>query len=256
MSLKIELLINEQPDALMRAAAERFVDVAHQSITERGRFIVALAGGSTPRTLYELLASEEWRERVEWDKTLVVFGDERAVSPDDEQSNYRMARQSLLEKTGILSRNVYRMRGEDKDLEAAARDYEAQLREMGAPLDLALLGMGEDGHTASLFPHTSTLEEKVRWCVATDVAPLEPHVRRLTLTYPVFNAARHVFILATGAGKAQRVAAALQGERDVKTMPVQGIQPQNGQLTWMLDTAAAGLLDDSLKGPKQEDKSR
>jgi 6-phosphogluconolactonase len=168
--MNFSIIVEPNAEALVTAAAERFVAVAQSSVADRGRFIFALAGGSTPRALYETLAASPWRERVPWEKVHVFFGDERAVAPGDEYSNGRMARQALLDKIEIPAQNLHFMRGDAGDLDAAARDYEAELRALGAPLDLALLGMGEDGHTASLFPQTPALQENERWCVATAVA--------------------------------------------------------------------------------------
>ena len=242
-------LIFKNSDELVQAAAERLVEVAAHSINQRGQFSLALAGGSTPRALYQLLATEVWRSRIDWQKTHVYFGDERAVAPDSKYSNFKMAYEAFLGQINIPRENIHRMQGEAADLEAAARDYEAQLRELRAPLDVVLLGMGDDGHTASLFPETPALRENEEWCVATDVAPLEPHVRRLTLTYPVLNAARHTFILVTGKGKAARLEAVLQGPRVVEKMPVQGIQPEDGALIWMVDEEAARLLEAETNEP-------
>jgi len=239
-------IIYQNSNELVQAAAARVAQIAEQSIVARGVFSIALAGGSTPRALYQLLATDEWRGRIDWHKTHVFFGDERAVTPDSEYSNYRMARESLLSHVDIPPQNIHRMKGEAQDLDGAAHDYEMQLHELQAPLDLVLLGMGDDGHTASLFPGTPALRENERWCVATGVAPLEPHVCRLTLTYPVLNAARHVLFLVTGKGKAERVKAVLEGPRDVQKMPVQGIQPQAGELVWLLDDEAASLI--KIKG--------
>lgn len=236
-----EISIQPTPDDLVQAAARECVAVAQSNIADRNRCTIALAGGSTPRALYQLLAADGWRERIDWAKTHIFFGDERAVPPNDERSNYRMARLALLDHIPIPADHIHRMRADETDLEAAADDYNQQLRDLQAPLDLILLGMGNDGHTASLFPHTPVLQEQTRWCVATDIASHEPHVRRLTLTYPALNAARNIFILATGDGKAERLQAVLHGPRDPLSMPIQGLQPQ-GRLVWMLDAAAARLI--------------
>ncbi|MBV9867577.1 MAG: 6-phosphogluconolactonase [Abitibacteriaceae bacterium] len=237
-----DLIVKPTAEEVVQTAAELFVGVSHESIAARNRFSVALAGGSTPRALYQLLASAQWQGHIDWSKTHIFFGDERAVPPDDEQSNYRMARESLLAHIPIAPAHIHRLHGEEANLEAAAQDYERQLRELQAPLDLVLLGMGDDGHTSSLFPHTPALQEQERWCVATDVAPHEPHVRRLTLTYPVLNAAHNIFIIVTGASKAERLRDVLEGASHPLDTPIQGIQPQQGRLVWMLDAAAARLL--------------
>jgi 6-phosphogluconolactonase len=238
------LLIQTSAQALIETTAQRLIAAAQESIAARGTFSLALAGGSTPKALYQLLASEPWRDRIEWSKVHVFFGDERAVPPDDEYSNDRMACEALLNHVPIPRANVHRMRGECEDLDSAARDYEEQLREH-FPLDLVLLGMGDDGHTASLFPHSPALRENEKLCVATPVASLEPHVRRLTLTLPAINAAHQVWLLVTGSGKAARLQQVLAGmendARDAESTPIQGVAP-SGEYLWLLDEAAAHLL--------------
>ncbi len=231
-------IVEATPEKLVEVAAERLVESAAKSIRAHDRFLWALAGGSTPKALYQLLATESFAERIEWGKVLVILGDERAVAPDDENSNYRMARETLISKIDIPEQNIFRMNGEADDLHSAAKQYSQRLEALDAPLDVALLGMGDDGHTASLFPHSAALKETSQLCVATDVAPLDPHVRRLTLTYPVFNAAREVWILVTGAKKAERLNEVLNGPRDFDKLPVQRIAPHEGELIWMLDEAA------------------
>ena len=212
---------------------------ARQSIAARGRFCLALSGGSTPRALYELLASPEWVQRFEWGKCEIFFGDERAVAPDDALSNFKMASDALLNH--VVAR-VHRMEGERADLESAAHDYGNLLDATCDRLDVVLLGLGDDGHTASLFPHSPQLNEAENWVAATPIAPMEPRVRRLTLTFPAINAARRAWFLVSGAGKAARVAQVLNGPRDVQRLPSQGVAPQNGELTWCLDEGAAGGL--------------
>ena len=186
------------PDAshLAALAAEDIRGVAAAAIAQRGRFRVALAGGSTPRAIYPHLVSG-----IDWARCDVFFGDERAVPPDDPQSNYRMARETLLAPARVPDANVFRWRAESPDLDAAAREYEAALcaRPFPPRLDLALLGLGPDGHTASLFPGTAALAIEDRLAVPVDVPALA--ARRLTLTYPVFMEAREVFFLVTGRDK-------------------------------------------------------
>jgi 6-phosphogluconolactonase len=236
-----------KPDAteLINEAAWKLVEYAHQCIAERGQFTFALSGGSTPKALYELLANEPWRSQMPWKNVIVLFGDERAVPPDDPRSNYRMAAQALLSHVEIPPENIWRWRGEAKDLDEAAREYEMHLHELAGVIDLNLLGMGPDGHTASLFPHSPVLAEAERLCVATPEAPLEPHVRRLTLTYSAINASRQVWIFITGAEKAARLRQVLEGEREPHLLPVQGVHPRNGELVWMLDSAVASRLKES-----------
>ena len=225
--------------ATVRAMAERLVIVARESIEARGRFIFALSGGSTPQELFALLASAEFRERFDWSKIVIVWGDDRAVGPDDELSNYRMAKLALLDKVPIPAENVHRMRGEAPDLNAAAKEYGLLMQELGA-LDVALMGMGPDGHTASMFPHSPQLNETKHRCVATPVASHEPHVPRLTLTYPMFNASRHLWMLVCGASKAARTAQVLAGPIVPQELPSQGLRGSaNTDYVWWLDEAAA-----------------
>ncbi len=227
------LRVSENPVADLASQLEI---AAREAIKARGNFSLVLSGGSTPRALYELLATPDWKSRFEWEKCDIFFGDERAVAPDDALSNFKMASDALLSR---VAARVHRMEGERIDLESAARDYETKLRALGSPLDLILLGLGDDGHTASLFPYSPQLNEVEGWVTATPVAPMEPRVRRLTLSFPAINAARKVWFLASGAGKAERVAEVLDGPRDVQSLPSQGVAPRNGELVWFLDEEAA-----------------
>ncbi len=228
---------------VVRAFAERLVEVAREAILARGRFIFALSGGSTPKELFALLASDEFREQFDWSKIVIVWGDDRAVGPDDELSNYRMAKLALLDKVPVLPENVHRMRGEAEDLEEAAKEYGLLMQELGA-LDVALMGMGPDGHTASLFPHSPQLNETKHRCVATPIASHEPHVRRLTLTYRMFNDSRHLWMLVCGASKAQRTAQVLAGPIVPQELPVQGLRgSESNDYVWWMDEAAASALN-------------
>lgn len=238
MSTKI---IKETTEELIEFVAQEIVDLARKSIESRGIFTIALAGGSTPRALYSLLATEPWSNRIDWNCTHIFFGDERAVEPESELSGYQMAQSTLLTKVPIPAENIHRMEGERENLEEAAAAYQATL-EKYFPLDLILLGMGDDGHTASLFPHSPALAESTLLCTATPVATLEPYVRRLTLTFPAINAAKNVWLLVTGQGKAERLQQVFEGESELQSTPVTGVQPKNGELIWMLDSAAASLL--------------
>jgi 6-phosphogluconolactonase len=212
-----ELIVAAEVDALAWRAADRVRVLAGDAISARGRFRIALAGGSTPRALYARLAAAR---DLDWSRIDVFFGDERTVGPDDPQSNFRMARETLLAPAGVPPENVRRLRGEDPDLDAAARSYEAALRaDGGAPLDLALLGMGADGHTASLFPGTTALDEQTRLCVAVDVPSM--NTRRLTLTYPALLPARDVMFLVAGADKAQTLRDVLGPTLDARRWPTQ-----------------------------------
>ena len=230
------------PDAVEVAheAAERVIAAANRAADEGRTFSVAFAGGSTPKALYELLATESYKSRVDWARVEVFFGDERAVPPDHKDSNYRMAREALLSKVHIPGDNVYRMAGE-RDPNIAAREYGQMLKEKfgEAGLDLILLGMGDDGHTASLFPDTAALDEAKHRCVANFVPKL--NTWRLTLTAPFINRARDVMIIVSGAGKAARLREVLEGAADPRRLPVQLIRPAEGRLTWIVDAAAAGM---------------
>lgn len=239
-----KILVEASPQTLVEVTAQRVVVVARESIAAHGTFSIVLSGGSTPKALYQLLATEPFRSRIEWNKVHIFFGDERAVPPGDEYSNFRMACEALLDHVPIPSANIHRMRGESTDLESAAHDYAKELH-VHSPLDLVLLGMGDDGHTASLFPHSPALDEKFQLCVATPVASLEPHVRRLTLTFSAINAAQRVWLLATGASKSQRLQQVFCGienkSRNVASTPILGIAPC-GEYWWLLDEAAAHLV--------------
>lgn len=231
-----EILIAEDTAQLVEMLAARLVMTARQCIDERGSFSLALSGGSTPKALYQKLASPQWKSQIEWEKCDIVFGDDRAVAPDDALSNYRMARETLLD---FVPARVHRIETERPDLESAAADYETVLRDLGGRLDVVLLGLGDDGHTASLFPHSPQLDVRDKWVTATPVATLEPHVRRVTFTFDCINAARHAWFLATGAGKTARVYDVLRGSKNVAKLPAQGVNLQSGELVWFLDEAAA-----------------
>jgi 6-phosphogluconolactonase len=238
----LNLLVYETPEELEEAAARDFVAKAEAAVGECGRFAVVLAGGSTPTTTYEMLARHH-ADEVDWRRVHVFFGDERTVPPHHEDSNYRTARETLLAHVRLGS--VHRMRCELPPAEAAA-DYEEQLREFFGPseepprFDLILLGLGEDGHTASLFPETSALEVTDRWVVANPVLKLE--TTRLTLTVPVINAARAITFLVAGEDKAAALKEILEGDADPRAYPAKFVRPENGDLTWMVDREAASLL--------------
>ncbi len=231
-----EIIIAEDGAQLVEMLAARLVMTARQCIDERGSFSLALSGGSTPKALYQKLASPEWKDQIAWEKCDIVFGDDRAVAPDDVLSNYRMARETLLD---FVPARVHRIETERDNLEQAASDYENVLRGLGGRLDVVLLGLGDDGHTASLFPNSPQLEVKDKWVTATPVASLEPHVWRVTLTFDCINASRHAWFLATGAGKAARVYDVLHGSKNVSKWPAQGVKLASGELVWFLDEAAA-----------------
>jgi 6-phosphogluconolactonase len=225
---------------LVVAAAAHIRAAAAASIAARGRFRIALAGGSTPRALYPALV-----DAVDWTRAAIFFGDERAVGPTDPQSNYRMARETLLAPAGVPPENVFRWRAEDPDLDAAARDYEKALSaDATAPwLDLALLGLGPDGHTASLFPGTTALGEESRLAVAVDVPAQGAH--RLTLTYPALCGAREICFLVTGREKASVLAAVLS--RRAADLPASRIMRRPGSVTVFCDAAAASELSEDAR---------
>ncbi|HXH62841.1 MAG TPA: 6-phosphogluconolactonase [Gemmatimonadales bacterium] len=233
------------------AAARRFVLAAGEAIRSRGAFVVALSGGSTPRSLYARLAAEPIGSRVEWSRVQVLWGDERCVPPDDAASNYRMAREMLLDQVRVPEANVHRIRGED-DPPAAALAYEGVLRGVlgtpvgpprrtaGARIDLVLLGLGDDGHTASLFPGSDTAREETRWVVAAR-GTARP-MWRVTLTPVIINAAAEMLFLVIGGTKAEIVRRVLEGPQDPRVLPAQSIKPTNGRVHWVLDAAAAARL--------------
>jgi 6-phosphogluconolactonase len=242
--------------ALMEAAAERVAARAASAIAASGRFVVALAGGSTPKALYELLASPRHAGRIDWSRVHVFWGDERCVPPDDPASNYRMSREALLDRVAVLPPNVHRVHGEDPPTAAAAA-YEEELRGIfstragrpreapGACFDLVLLGMGDNGHTASLFPGLTAVQERERWVVAEYVA--EVSMWRVTLTPPVINAAADVVFLVSGAGKAAMLHRVLEGPREPVALPAQAIVPRGGGATWLVDGAAAADIRETRR---------
>jgi 6-phosphogluconolactonase len=230
--------------ALIPRAAERIIQIAQASVTASGRFCLALAGGSTPRPVYEHLAEPALAPRIPWAKTHVFWGDERAVPPDDPASNYRMAASALLERVPLSKTHVQRIRGEDP-AEQAALGYEQTLRAhfqepLRVSFDLALLGVGTDGHVASLFPGTAAVRESVRW-VLPNQSPVPPE-QRITLTPVVLNRSAHVLFLVSGPEKAEPVARILEGLVDIDLLPAQAIRPVHGTTHWLLDEAAAANL--------------
>ena len=242
MEFPPNVFVFDTPEQLALAAAERFIQFANLSAPDR--FRVVLAGGNTPRRVYELLATEPFVKRVDWSHVDLFFGDERCVPPDHPDSNYRMAFEALISKIAIPAGNVHRIIGEGNPVENA-KQYESQLRKLFGEspwprFDLILLGMGEDGHTASLFPGSDALKEESKWVVAT-THPSSGQ-ERITLTLPVLNHAAHILFLIAGAGKAERLAQAVRAEPSPDPLPVQLIHPVNGSLEWLVDRAAASYL--------------
>ena len=212
-------------------------------MSDRGIFRVGLAGGSTPRAMYERLTRSPYRVSVRWERVRFFWGDERCVPPDSERSNYRMARETLLEPLGIAARQVFRMKGEQEPARAA-RAYEKVLRRefRGRParLDLLFLGLGSDGHAASLFPGTAALAEGRRLVAANSVAKFSEW--RITLTYRAINAARRIVFLVSGAEKAAPQAKILEKRRGWQDLPAARVAPGRGTLVWLADKAAASNL--------------
>jgi 6-phosphogluconolactonase len=250
MARKLKIIYYVEPNAaaLASRAAQYFVEMAEESVEARGRVRIAISGGSTPKAAFQLLSDpgQPWRSRMPWDKLELFWVDERCVPPDDPQSNYRMTREALLDHAPLRAEQIHRMEGE-LDPEAAAARYESGLRNgfrlEGAELprfDLVQLGMGPDGHTASLFPHTQALTEMSLLTTANHVPQLDTW--RITLTWPVINHARSVFFLIGGADKADRLKEVFTGVRDVERLPSQLIWPASGILTLILDKAAASQL--------------
>jgi len=243
------LVVVDDAPALADAAAGAIVDAATDAVAARGRFTLALAGGATPRETYMRLAGPPFAESVPWDRTWAFFGDERCVPLDHAESNYGMASATLLAKVGIPAERVYRMRGEAEDPEAAATEYARTLASVfetkrgGLPrFDLVLLGLGLDGHIASLFPGSPAAKEIFRTVVAVHAAAARIP-QRLTLTFPVINAAARVIFLVSGAEKAKTLKAALS---DGGLSPAGRVRPVDGTLTWIVDRPAASLLSPEL----------
>jgi 6-phosphogluconolactonase len=236
------------PEAVSRAAAQDLVDLGRAAIAERGRFCVALSGGATPRRMYEILADAPRWAQLDWRHVEFFWGDERAVGPEHPESNYGTA-SALLGKLGVMPARIHRIRGELADAEAAATRYQEELARVfavedeGLPpiFDLILLGMGADGHTASLFPYTQALVERRRWVVGYTVPRLGK--ARITMTPPLLNRAAEIRLLVTGGDKAGVLREALEGPRDPERLPVQLVVPEAGRLVWLVDRAAAAQLN-------------
>ncbi|MBV8074029.1 MAG: 6-phosphogluconolactonase [Candidatus Eremiobacteraeota bacterium] len=238
---KLEVVADEAE--LARRAAECFAEAARDAIARRGLFNVTLAGGSTPKAAFDLLVAEPYRSKLDWSAIFFYFGDERCVGPDDPDSNFGMAREHLFGPLGIASEHVYRIRGEQPP-QRAADEYEATLRSTlgDSPVfDLVNLGMGPDGHTASLFPGTLGQIDSKRLVATTFVEKLNTH--RVTLTPRTINNARAILVAAGGEGKAASLAQVLAGPRNPDLYPSQMLNPENGTLTWLVDRAAAKGLE-------------
>ncbi len=249
-----EIRIVEGEAELSLQAAEMFAQRATEAMNRRGRFTVALSGGSTPRAIHRRLTEAPFRNRIDWDKVEFLWGDERAVAPDHEDSNYRMARETLLDRVPTPPKRIHRMPAEREDLDAAAREYQAEIASAcgvaadGDPpaIDLVLLGMGPDGHTASLFPHTEVLQPTGRWVVGNYVPKLNTH--RMTMTPTLINRAACVVFVVNGEDKAAPLAEVLEGPPDAERLPSQLIRPSPGELIWLVDRHAAAKLNQRAIG--------
>jgi 6-phosphogluconolactonase len=239
-------------DVMNDAVVNAILHKASAAIKHRDAFHLALAGGSTPKSIYELMAREPYHSNFPWDKMHFYFGDERCVPADHADSNYRMAKQALLSKVPVPEGNVHPIMVDLQDIPASARGYENELKkhlprnDSTAVLDLVLLGIGDDGHTASLFPGTPILKEAAKWVDAVYVEKFDAW--RISLTYPLINAAANVFVIAAGGGKSEVLKSVLvtdHSQSDAIHYPVQGIKPA-GELVWYLDEAAAALLPPAM----------
>lgn len=244
--MKFEVRIVEDAAALAREAASEFACVATESLRTKQLFTVVLSGGSTPKTLYSTLAGEPWRSQIPWNNIHFFWGDERQVPPDHASSNFRMAYATLLSNVPVPAENIHRIKGEEADPALAAQEYEHELQSFFQltagelpRFDLVLLGLGTDGHTASLFPDTAALHERDRLVVANWVAKL--NAWRLTLTLPVLNNAARVVFLVSGSEKASILRAVLDSDA-VGEFPAQLVRPTGGSVLWLVDRDAAASL--------------
>ncbi|HUO17369.1 MAG TPA: 6-phosphogluconolactonase [Verrucomicrobiae bacterium] len=246
MTSSIEIRKLSTPQELFSIAAEEVLHAANDAVADRGRFTIALSGGSTPKSLYNLLATNA-KSALPWDRMFFFWGDERHVAPNDPESNYRMADEAMLSKIPIAPNQVFRIGAENPDAGAAAEAYELTLKRFFASgtgefprFDMILLGMGPDGHTASLFPGTAALQERSRLVVANWVEKFKTH--RITLTLPVLNEARRVMFLVSGSDKAEALKIVLEGNAPGEQYPAKLVKPSDGRLIWLLDRAAASTL--------------
>lgn len=246
IKLDIMIKIFKDQEELSIAAAKLFVQIANEAIKERGIFTVALTGGSSPASLYKLLAQQPYSEQIDWHKAHIFWGDERWVPLSDDKSNAKMAYETLLNHVPIPKEQIYPMWAKDLPPLEFAREYEEVLRQtLGSipSFDLILLGMGEDGHTASLFPGTKVLQEKSKWVEAYYLDAQEMH--RITLTAPAINQARNIVVMVYGSNKANALHQVLEGSQDITKYPAQLINPPNGTAFWFVDEAAASRLTHS-----------
>jgi 6-phosphogluconolactonase len=254
---QVEIEVCDNATVLAALAADRIVAAAQSAITQRGRFTLVLSGGSTPERTYRLLGQDPRRELIDWSRTWFFFGDERCVPPDDPRSNFNLANEALLKPARIAPDHVFAVPMDNRSPAESAAAYEATLRtffNLPAPpthsssprnlpaFDLILLGLGDDGHTASLFPGKPTLDEKNAWVTWSPPGVLPPPVDRVTFTFPLINAAQEAMILISGEAKAAIVHDVLDSPPNVHKHPASGVRPVTGKLTWLLDEPAAKLL--------------
>jgi 6-phosphogluconolactonase len=239
-----EMLICADAAELAQESARRFAELAEVSTNDAGRFTVALSGGSTPKAMFQILAEKPFADSLPWRSIYFFWGDERCVPPEHADSNFRMANETLLSKVPIPRENIFRILAEDEDHESAAAGYSETLRKFFADewphFDLVFLGMGADGHTASLFPGTTALRVNDRIAVDNYVEKLQSW--RITLTAASINRARNIIFLVAGEDKAPALNEVISGPRNPELYPSQLIEPSHGALLWMLDEAAASLL--------------
>jgi 6-phosphogluconolactonase len=248
-----EIRVLNDGAAIAKRAAQEFVESAISAVREKGSFNVALAGGSTPKALYGLLVTDAaLRSQVPWDKMHLFFGDERHVAPDHSDSNFRMATEAMISKSPLKPEQVTRIKGEYAATERAALEYEKALREYFKlkdgeypRFDLLLVGMGSEGHTLSLFPGTKALHAEGRAVVRNWVGKL--YTERITLTAPAASNAARILFMVTGADKALALKAVLEGPYEPEQLPAQLLQPKNGKLLWLVDTAAGGMLATGIR---------
>jgi 6-phosphogluconolactonase len=243
-----EIQVLDSASSVAEAGALHFVRICNSSIKTNGKFSVVLSGGSTPKGMLSLLASDEYKKQVPWDKCHFFWGDERSVPPTHADSNFKMATDALLSHIPANPAQIYRMEAEKADINQAAQEYQNKIAAFfnvpnsGCPpqFDLLYLGMGPDGHTASLFPGTTAQSEKSRWVVPNFVPKF--NTNRMTFTYPMINQAKNIIFLVAGKDKVSALKEVLQGEPALETYPSQGINPIHGSLLWLLDAdSSAGL---------------
>lgn len=248
MTVTPEIHVSHNVQEWVQTAASFILAVSEQAIHSTGRCLVALSGGSTPKTLYRALCEPEWSSRFDWSRIFFLFGDERCTKPDHPESNFGMTQTALFQPLNIRPEHIYRMKGEHESPASAAQEYEQTIRKVTQSLvpeipriDLVLLGLGEDGHTASLFPGTAALQER---SALVTVGQSPAGIRsRLTLTFAVLNRAAVVLFLVTGSGKAEMVRRIIESESEAdRSLPASRISPERGRLVWMLDQSAAQQL--------------